>query len=80
MIQRKLVEVEYPSKSIEQQYERVTNLDRYWRKSKREEERLRKRKEAKAPAQRTNTLATASKAQEQQLSEPQVWLRKQKIP
>ena len=41
MIRRKLMEAERPPTSIKQWYECTTNLDRYWRESKREEERLR---------------------------------------
>jgi len=41
IIRRKLMEAERPSTSIEQWYEHATNLDRYWKESKREEERLR---------------------------------------
>ena len=41
MIRRKLMEAERPPTSIEQWYEWATNLNRYWRKSKREEKRLR---------------------------------------
>ena len=37
------MEAESLPKSIEQWYKHVTNLDRYWRKSKREEERLRRK-------------------------------------
>ena len=44
-IRRKLMEAENPPASIEQWYQRATALDRNWRKSKREEERLRGRKE-----------------------------------
>ena len=42
IIRRKLMEAERPSTSIEQWYECATNLDRHWRKSKREEKRLRR--------------------------------------
>jgi len=42
-IQRKLMEVENPPTSIEQWYKRATALDRNWRESRREEERLRKK-------------------------------------
>ena len=42
-IWRKLMEVENPPSSIEQWYRRATTLDRNWRESKREEERLRKK-------------------------------------
>ena len=40
-IRRKLIEAERPPINIEQWYECATNLDRHWRKSRREEERLR---------------------------------------
>jgi len=42
-IRRKLMESENPPTSIEQWYRRATALDRNWRESRREEERLRKR-------------------------------------
>jgi len=42
-IWRKLMEAENPPTSIEQWYRRVTALDRNWRESRREEERLRKK-------------------------------------
>jgi len=41
-IRRKLMEVENPSSSIEQWYRRAMALDRNWRESRREEEKLRK--------------------------------------
>ena len=44
-IRRKLIEVENPPASIEQWYRRATALDRNWRESRREEERLRGKKE-----------------------------------
>ena len=44
-IRRKLIEVENPLASIEQWYRRVMALDRNWRESRREEERLRGKKE-----------------------------------
>ena len=44
-IRRKLMEVENPPASIEQWYRRATALDRNWRESRREEERLRGKKE-----------------------------------
>ena len=43
-IRRKLMEVENLLASIEQWYRRATALDRNWRESKREEERLREKK------------------------------------
>jgi len=42
-IRRKLMEAENPLTSIEQWYRRATALDRNWRESRREEERLRKK-------------------------------------
>ena len=33
-IRRKLIEVERPSRSIEQWFERITNLDTHWRESR----------------------------------------------
>ena len=44
-IRRKLMEAENSPASIEQWYRRATALDRNWRESKREEERLRGKKE-----------------------------------
>ena len=44
VIRKKLIEIEKPPKSIEQWYEHATNLDRYQRESKKEEERLREKK------------------------------------
>jgi len=44
-IRRKLMEAESPPASIEQWYRRVMALDRNWRESRREEERLRGKKE-----------------------------------
>ena len=44
-IRRKLMEAENPPTSIEQWYRRATALDRNWRKSRKEEERLKGRKE-----------------------------------
>jgi len=44
-IQRKLMESENPPTSIEQWYRRATALDRNWRESWREEERLQGKKE-----------------------------------
>ena len=44
-IRRKLMEAENPPASIEQWYRRATALDRNWRESRREEERIRGKKE-----------------------------------
>ena len=43
-IRRKLIEVENLLTSIEQWYRRATVLDRNWRESRREEERLKEKK------------------------------------
>ena len=43
-IRRKLMEAENPPASIEQWYRRATALDRNWRESRREEERLKGRR------------------------------------
>jgi len=44
-IRRKLIEAENPLASIEQWYRRATALDRNWKESRREEERMRGKKE-----------------------------------
>ena len=44
------MEAENPLASIEQWYKRATALDKNWRKSRREEERLREKKEATGSA------------------------------
>ena len=57
-IRRKLMEAENPLASIEQWYRRATTLDRNWRESRREEEKLRGKKE---------TGGGASKQEQQQI-------------
>ena len=54
-IKRKLMEAEDPPTSIEQWYQRTTALDRNWRESRREEERLRK-KEGRVQKQERQSL------------------------
>jgi len=49
-IRRKLMEVENPPTSIEQWYRRTMALDRNWRESRREEEKLREKKEVEGEA------------------------------
>ena len=66
-IRRKLMEAENPPTSIEQWYRRAMALDRNWRESRREEERLRGKKEGGAPKQE----------QRQNLPQPLVWQRRQ---
>jgi len=61
-IRRKLMEVENLPASIEQWYRRATALDRNWRESKREEERLRGKKETAGAA--TDIAMTISVAEE----------------
>ena len=71
-IRRKLMEAENPPTSIENWYRRVTALDRNWRESRREEERLRGKKE---------TMGGAPKQEQQQiLPRPLVWQRRQMPP
>jgi len=68
-IRRKLMEAENPPASIEQWYRRATALDRNWRESRREEEKLRGKKEA--------TGSAPKQEQRQNLSRPLVWQRRQ---
>jgi len=74
-IRRKLMEAETQSSSIEQWFSRAIALDRNWRESRREEERLRGKKEnSRALAPRLNNR----EAPGQTLPWPQVWPRRQK--
>jgi len=67
-IRRKLMEAENSLTSIENWYRRATALDRNWRESRREKERLRGKKEVGgAPKQK----------QKQSLPRPLVWQRRQ---
>jgi len=68
-IRRKLMEVENLPTSIEQWYRRATALDRNWRESRREEERLRKKEGGGVPKQ-----------ERQNLPRPLVWQRRQPLP
>ena len=71
-IRRKLMEVENLLASIEQWYRRATALDRNWRESRREEERLRGKKK----------IGEGAPKQKQQhiLPRPLVWQRRQISP
>jgi len=70
-IRGKLMEAENPPTSIENWYRRATALDRNWRESRREEERMKGRKEGGgAPKQE----------QRQNLPRPLVWQRRQPLP
>ena len=71
-IRRKLMEVENPPASIEQWYKRATALDRNWRESRREEERLRGKKEMMGGAPKQE--------QKQNLPRLLVWQRRQPLP
>ncbi len=57
-IRKKLIEVENQSGSIEQWFKRAIALDRNWRESKREEEKLREKKKQreKAPKQKQKQI------------------------
>jgi len=68
-IRRKLMEAENLPTSIENWYRRATALDRNWRESRREEERLREKKEAMGSAPKQE--------QRQNLPRPLVWQRRQ---
>jgi len=70
-IRRKLMEAENPPASIEQWYRRAMALDRNWRESRREEERLRGKKEQGGGVQ---------KQERQNLPRPLVWQRRQPLP
>ena len=70
-IRRKLMEAENPPASIEQWYRRATALDRNWRESRREEERLRKKEVGEGGGQ---------KQERQSLPQPLVWQRRQLLP
>ena len=69
-IRRKLMEAENPPTSIEQWYRRAMALDRNWRESRREEERMRGRKEGEG----------VQKQEKQNLPRPLVWQRRQPLP
>jgi len=72
VIRRKLIEAENQSSFIEQWYRRAMALNRNWRESRREEERLKGRKElgGGAPKQK----------QRQILPQPLMWQRRQMPP
>ena len=71
-IQRRLMEVENLPTSIEQWYRRVMALDRNWRESRREEERMRGKKKEGGGAPKQE--------QRQNLPQPLVWQKKQPLP
>jgi len=72
-IRRKLMEAENQPGSIEQWFKRAITLDRNYRESRREEERLREKKENnRAPAPRLNNREAFG----QSLPWPQVWPRR----
>jgi len=69
-IRRKLTEAENPPTSIEQWYQRAMALDRNWRESRREEERLKKKEVG----------GGVVKQERQSLPRPLVWQRRQPLP
>jgi len=71
-IKRKLMEVENLPTSIEQWYRRAMALDRNWRESRREEERLRGKKEMAGGG--------IQKQERQSILQPLVWQRRQPPP
>ena len=75
-IRRKLMKVENQPATIEYWFKRALALDRNYRESRREEERLRGKKETnRAPALRTNQQGALG----QSLLQPQVWPRRQEM-
>ena len=75
-IRRKLMKVENQPATIEYWFKRAIALDRNYRESRREEERLRGKKETnRAPALRTNQQGALG----QSLLQPQVWPRRQEM-
>jgi len=73
-IRRKLMEAENQPATIEHWFKSVIALDRNYRESRREEERLRGKKETNgAPAPRLNNQGAPG----QVLPQPQIWLRRQ---
>jgi len=76
-IRRKLMEAENQLATIEHWFKRAIALDRNWRESRREEERLKGRKETTGvPTQRSNQQGAPG----QLLPRPQVWPRRQETP
>jgi len=69
-IRRKLMKAEHQPGTMEQWYERATALDRNWRESRREEERLRGQREQRGTAPR-------QQEQKQTMPWPLVWQRRQ---
>ena len=68
VIRRRLIEAKNQPDSIEQWYKRATALNRNWRKSKQEKERLKGKKEQIGGAPRQE--------QRQILPQPLVWQRR----
>ena len=68
-IRRKLMEAENPPTSIENWYRRATALDRNWRESRQEEERLKKKE-----------VGGVKQEPRQILPRPLVWQRRQPLP
>ena len=68
------METERPPTNIKQWYKCATNLDRHWRESKREEERIRGRKKAGPQVPRQN-----QEIQWQTWPKSQIWLKRQEI-
>ena len=71
-IRRKLIEAENPPTSIEQWYRRAMALDRNWRESRREEERIRGKKKGGG--------GVPKQEQRQSLPQPLVWQKRQPLP
>ena len=74
------METERPPRSIDQQYECTTNLDKYWRKSQRKEKILMGKREDRSQEQRQQTRAVNNPGEFRPcVSSLQIWLKRQKI-
>ena len=87
-IRKQLMEAECPLKSIKQQYERSTRLDRNCRESRREEERMRskmkdkerKKKKIKGEQRRIEEIRTKEKIQaEKKQRQQEEWKRQRQM-
>ena len=74
-IHQRLMKSEQQPGSIEQWYDKTIVLDRNQRESRREKERLRERKDNGIPALRLNDAEVLR----QQMSQPQVWPKRQEM-
>ena len=79
VIKKKLIEAKIFLRSIEQWYKRVINLGRYQKESRIKKKRLRERGKTETSIPRQNIVTNITGTQRQQLSQSQIWPRKQRI-